>query len=174
MLLRGRRFYPLEDLLLQYKQQILSRIEYRTPAIYHATSSVLGRLDRLQSSFLRELGVSCEDALQHFNLAPLSMRRDIALLGLLHRAAIGSGPPQFRVLFRRRAASLRLFDPLEGRNVSLLMGRSIWGLVRVYNSLGSALECKDVKNFQMLLQARAKRVAAKGLMTEWHTLYSPR
>ena len=131
MLLRGKRFYCLDDLLIQYKQQILSYVEYRTPAIYHATQAVLAQLDCVQDSFLRELGLSSEDALLHFNLAPLSMRRDIALLGVLHRAAIGSGPPQFREFFKRRLGSLRLVDPLEGHSVSLLMRRSIWGLVPI-------------------------------------------
>ena len=175
MLLRAKRFYSLEDLMIQYKQQILSYLEYRTPAIYHATSTVLGRVDRLQGSFLRELGVSSEDALLHFNLAPLSTRRDVALLGLLHRAAIGGGPPQLRALFKRRVGSLRLFDPLEGCEVSLLMGRSIWSLVRVYNKLGSALACCEVKGFQSLLQDRLKSIASKKLNPDsWGKTYSPR
>ena len=123
MLLRAKRFYTLEDIMVQYKQQILSFVEYRTPAVYHATSSVLAQLDRLHDSFLREIGLSREEALIHFNLAPLSMRRDIALLGLLHRSAIGSGPPQFRGLFKRMPGSLRLVDPLEGRQVSPLLRR---------------------------------------------------
>ena len=68
------------DLVLQYKQQVLSYIEYRTPALYHATTSVLNQLDRTQDSFLRELGIDRLAALMDFNLVPLSMRRDIALL----------------------------------------------------------------------------------------------
>ena len=112
-------------MLVQYKQQVLSYIEYRTPAIYHATASVLGRLDRLQDSFLRVLGISKEDALLYFNLAPLSMRRDIAVLGLLHRSAIGHGPPQFHEFFKRRSGSLRLVDTMEGCDASLMMKRSI-------------------------------------------------
>ena len=168
MLLRAKRFYTLEDLLVQYKQQILSLVEYRTSAVYHATSTVLARLDRLQVTFLRELGVSNEDALLHFNLAPLSMRRDIAMLGLLHRAAIGSGPPQFRELLKRCEGSLRLVDLLEGKDVSLLMQRSIWGLIRTYNKLEGALQCSDVKGFQHMLQELTKWVVSKQLQPgEW-------
>ena len=99
--------------------------------------------------------------------------RDVALLGVLHRAAIGHGPPQLRNLFKRRYGSLTLIDRLENVRPSILISRSIWGLVRVYFSLGGALECKEVKNFQMLLQAHAKRVAVKGLLPDWHTLYTP-
>ena len=83
------------DLVQQYKQQMLSLIEYRTGAIYHATTSVLQHLDRLQEKFLCDLGITREAALMDFSLAPLSLRRDIALLGLLNRSAIGGGPPQF-------------------------------------------------------------------------------
>jgi hypothetical protein len=174
MLLRGKRCFNVEDIMVQYKQQILSFVEYRTPAVYHATSTVLAPLDRLQSSFLREVGVSCEDALLHFNLAPLAMRRDIALLGLLHRSALGEGPPHFHAIFKRRPGSLRLVDRLESGDASLLMKRSIWGLVRVYNKLGNALCCRDVKGFQSLLQERAKSVVRKKLLESWIKLYSPR
>ena len=174
MLLRGKRFYSLADLMVQYKQQILSYLEYRTPAVYHATTTVLTQLDRFQDSFLRDIGVSREDALLHFNLAPLSMRRDIALLGLLHRSAIGGGPPHFREFFRRRPGSLRLVNPLEDREVSPLMRRSIWGLAGVYNKLGNALACNEVKGFQFVLQERAKAVVSKRLCVHWSSLYSPR
>ena len=131
-------------------------------------------MDRLQDSFLKELGVSKEDAFIHFNLAPLPMRRDIAILGLLHRTAIGRGAPQFQEIFKRRPGSLRLVDPLEGVTASMLMKRSIWGAIRVYNKLGNSLSCSDVKGFQFLLQERAKSVVAKKLLPDWDTLYSPR
>ena len=100
MLLRSRRSFSTEDLVLQYKHQVLYYIEYRSAAIYHATSTVLNQVDKLQDNFLRDLGITREAALMDFNLAPLFMRRDIALLGLLHRSAIGEGPTQFRELFK--------------------------------------------------------------------------
>ena len=174
MLLRAQRSFSTEDLVLQYKQQVLSYIEYRSAAIYHATSTVLNQVDKLQDNFLRDLGITREAALMDFNLAPLCMRRDIALLGLLHRSAIGEGPTQFRELFKRRTGSLKLVDPLDGQSASLLMRRSIWGLVKVYNGLGGALQCNEVKDFQGLLQERAKRIVAKNLLADWATLYSPR
>jgi hypothetical protein len=159
---------------MQYKQQVLSYIEYRSAAIYHATSTNLNRLDKLQDKFLRDLGITREAALMDFSIAPLSMRRDIALLGLSHRAAIGEGPVQFKELFKRRPDSLRLIDPLAERSVSLFMKRSLWGLVRIYNSLGATLQCGTVKDFQRHLQDRAKRVVCKNLLADWDTLYSPK
>ena len=40
--------------------------------------------------------MSDEDALFVFHLAPLSVRRDIAMLGVVHRTVLGWGPVQFR------------------------------------------------------------------------------
>ena len=102
------------------------------------------------------------------------MRRDIALLGVLHRAAIGEGPAQFREHFYRKAGSFNLYDVLDGTNPSLLMRRSVWGLVRIYNGLGGARHCASVCDFQKLLQDRAKRVVDKQLLPQWARLYSPR
>ena len=107
-----------------------------------------------------------------FCLAPLSMRRDIALLGLLHRAAIGEG--QFREYFKRQPGSLLLTDILENKQPSISMSRSIWGLVRVYNNLGGTLQCATVKDFQKHLQDRTKRVVQKQLWPDWGNLFSPR
>ena len=148
MLLRSRRSFTTEDLVIQYKQQVLSYIEYRTPAIYHATKTVLSRLEKQQDRFLLELGITREAALMDFKLAPLSMRRDIAMLGILHRAAIEDGPEHFREYFRRRSGSLKLESPSATNTVSLLCKRSIWGLIRVYNTLGSTLQCASVRDFQ--------------------------
>ena len=89
-------------MITQYKQQVLSMVEYRTSAVYHATTTLIRRLDRAQDSFLRQLNVDRDIALLEFNLAPLAMRRDIAMLGILHRDAIGEGPTQFREHFYRK------------------------------------------------------------------------
>jgi hypothetical protein len=174
MLLRSRKSFRTEDLVIQYKQQVLSYIEYRTPAIYHATKTILSRLDKLQDRFLLELGITKEAALMDFKLAPLSMRRDIAMLGILHRAATGDGPEHFREYFRRRSGSLMLESPTATNTVSLLWKRSIWGLIRVYNTLGGALQCAAVKDLQFMLQERAKRIVVKQLNDNWEELYSPR
>jgi hypothetical protein len=172
MLLRSKRSFNVEDMMVQYKQQILSFIEFRTGAIYHASATVLRQLDDQQYRFLRELGITPEAALHDFNLAPLRMRRDIAMLGVLHRAALREGPPHFQEFFSRRPGSLRLVDPLEGQSPSMRMRRSIWGLVKVYNCVGGTLQCESVKDFQRHLQDRAKRIVAKSLVADWEKLYS--
>ena len=57
-LLRTRRFYTDADLVVLYKPHLLSYLEYRTPAIYHATRAILRRLDYVQTRFLKDVGVS--------------------------------------------------------------------------------------------------------------------
>ena len=68
--------------------------------MYHARRQVLSRLDRVQARFLRDAGVSEIEALMNFALAPLQTRRDIAMLGLVHRAVLGDGPPHFKEFFK--------------------------------------------------------------------------
>ena len=91
-LLRTRRFYTDVDMILFYKAHLLSYLEYRTPAIYHATRALLSPLDAVQTRFLMDIGVNELTSLVSFRLAPLSTRRDIAMLGVLHRTMLGKGP----------------------------------------------------------------------------------
>ena len=58
MLLESKKSSNTVDVVKQYKQQMLSFIEYPTAAIYHATASVLQQLDKLQDQFPRDLGIT--------------------------------------------------------------------------------------------------------------------
>ena len=71
-----------------YKAHVLSYIENGVPGYLHANASILANIDRVQSRFLRRVGLSEEEAFVKFRLAPLSMRRDIAILGFLHRVVL--------------------------------------------------------------------------------------
>ena len=51
--------------------------------MYLACPSILRPLDAIQETSLQEIGLTDAEALLDFNLAPLPMRRDIAMLGLL-------------------------------------------------------------------------------------------
>ena len=167
-----------------YKAQVLSYIEYRTPALYHACDSVLGRLDGVQRAFLRELGISDEDALCDFNLGPLRMRRDLAMLGMIHRAVLGQGPPHFRSIFilypgsgrtsgRRRLHNKQLEDPRKGA-FSEQLRRSALGLVAIYNLLPQdAVDLPSVSAFQAFLQNLANVAACVG-RPGWDSFFSPR
>ena len=68
----------------------ISYVQSSTPAIFHASLNVLEPVDRVQRRLLRELGLSEVDALLNFRLAPLPSRRDIAMLGFLHKVTLGS------------------------------------------------------------------------------------
>ena len=50
-LLRTKRFYSDAEMIQLYKTNILSYVEYRTPAIAHASSTHLDKLDRVQKRF---------------------------------------------------------------------------------------------------------------------------
>ena len=169
-----------------YKSQALSFIEYRTPAIYHACSTILERVDKLQRRFLREIGVSETEALLQHSLAPLRARRDMAMLGVIHRTVLGLGPPHFQHFFRRRGGGQRhltrldcrrhsrqLVDPRDGSH-SMLLTRSAFGLISVYNLLPQCIvDESSVKGFQSALQSMLKAKAWTGL-GNWEELFCPR
>ena len=94
--MRARKYFSLIDLILQYKSQILSYLEYRTAAISHAADTHLCVVDSVQKRFLDNVNLVPQTALLNFNLAPLSCRRDIANLGVIYRAVIRRGP---KILF---------------------------------------------------------------------------
>ena len=141
-----------------YKSHLLSFLEYRPPAIYHAKREALGRLDSVQDRFLREAGIDDITALMKFNLAPLATRRDIAMLGLIHRTVLKKGPLHFRDQFQRETSPppgvtrhhcRHLVDPRlshQGR----VIGRSALGLAAVYNLLppirGDDRRCRGLPN----------------------------
>ena len=85
------------------------------------------------------------EALLYFALAPLQTRRDISMLGLVHRAVRQSGPAHVRELFEvapiqprrhtRAAARAHGYQLLDKRpaNYSEQAKWSALGLVPVYN-----------------------------------------
>ncbi len=184
-LLRVRRFYPSHELLLLYKSHVLSSIEYRTPGLHFASTSVLDKIDQVQSRCLRQLEISEEAAFDSFNLAPLRVRRDISILGVIHRAANAAGPPQLWQFFRRetrtanrasrgrRRHGLQLVEWDHGRDLDI-MRRSALGMIRVYNLLPE--ECvatSDVSKFQSHL-TQIVRDRLVGGDTRWQHVLSSR
>ena len=184
-LLRSARFFTDGELVNMYKSQLLSYLEYRTPAIYHACDSTLAPLDKFQDRYLKELGISAEDAIMHFNLAPLPCRRDMAMLGLLHRTVLGKGPYHFRKFFQlsgaerrgTRSGSVRhnrqLVD-IKDRHFLEIERRSALGLIWVYNRLPADIARHDtVKEFQRSLQQLLKSRLISGC-EDWKATFSPR
>ena len=135
----------------------------------------------MQKRFLEDAGVDECSALMQFNLAPLATRRDMAMMGILHRAAIGKGPMHFREIFQ--------WDKLKGQVVvktgnaymdsretlkSPLIRRSILGLVTVYNQIPMSVRLEQkVRLFQTALQDLLKRRCQSGC-ADWKDTFSPR
>ena len=170
LLHRVRRYYQFWEMVNLWKSDVLSYIEYRTPAVYHSSATILLKMDKLQKSYLADLGLSELDSLVHFRLAPLSARRDMAMLGVIHRSVLGLGPPQFHEFVRppwrwvrrqtlRQRHRFHLEDVMDSRHL-LTYRNSFFGLLRVYNLLApEVVECNSVSTFQgrcqELLVARA-------------------
>ena len=172
-LIRTRRFYNEADLVILYKAHLLSFLEYRTPAISHDIRMSLRRLDAVQSGFLKDIAVDQVTALVRFHLAPLSTRRDMSMLGLIHRTVLGKGPPQFQEYFKKQQHNLTLHDP-RNDNKSPLVKRSALGLVAIYNMLPhSSRAAKSVSAFQKSLQEIVGKSAASGY-PQWSDVLSPR
>ena len=169
-ILRCKKFFSRYDLVNLYKSQVLSYIEYRTPGIYHSCTTYLDKLDSTQKHLLEELDITEEDALLQYGLAPLRLRRDIAMLGVIQRSVLGKGPAQFAEFFvlreqnnearRTRQCTRRhnkqLVDVREGQYLEVVK-RSALGLIAVYNLLPQKIVDEDVVcNFQKMLQELVK------------------
>ena len=98
-ILKLRRHYDVPELMTSYKARVLSYLEYRTPAIYHGAATLLEGVNAIQKRFLREIGMTPEEALMKFHSAPLTARRDMAMLGIIHRSVLGLGPDHFNEHF---------------------------------------------------------------------------
>ena len=191
-ILRTGRFNTGADLVNLYKAQALSLIEYRTAAIYHACSSSLEELQHVQDKILSAAGLSAVDALQHFRLAPLCVRRDIALLGLIHRTVLGHGPKQFQEFFsidervRREGGGKHSFQlkPLAlhesdfrfpGSRPAAYIEHSAFGLIAIYNKLPRKIveATTSVPVFHGALQYLILQRAVAGC-NDWEHTLSPR
>ena len=175
-LLRTRRFFDTKSLVHLFKSRILGYVEYRTPAIYHATATSLDRLDGVYRQLLRTANLSEEDALLNFGLAPLNARRDIAMLGVIHRTVLGLGPRQFRKFIRLAGDSLnpggrvalnnhdRQLVSFRKGNYLDMVSHSLLGAIDVYNLLpGYVVDAGDVSAFQNRLQQLLKVLAKDGI-----------
>ena len=189
-LLKGRRHFTTPELVHLYKAQVLSFVESSTPGLYHAAPTVLDRVDRVQRRLLRELGLDELQALLNFRLAPLPSRRDMAMLGALHKVTLGLAPPQLAAFFPPRVRPANLYErqrlrylrPLHDKQLHTdcgitatdVMRRSLFGLVHAYNQLPQrVVDQKTVKGFQRCLQDALKAYASQPSAPEdWPRLYT--
>eukprot|EP00930_Biecheleria_cincta_P051009 TRINITY_DN36168_c0_g1_i1.p1 TRINITY_DN36168_c0_g1~~TRINITY_DN36168_c0_g1_i1.p1 ORF type:complete len:194 (-),score=20.76 TRINITY_DN36168_c0_g1_i1:48-602(-) len=171
-LLKGRRCFSDVAVRL-YKSQVLCVFEYATPAIFHAPPFFLRRLDNIQNRFLEALDILPAQALEQYNLCPLSAR-DIAMLGLIHRTVLGKGPQHFPRFFKPvvKSTFLRVLRHPESRHCSQLhdaihgaecnaLKRSVISLIYPYNLLPArTVALQSVSSFQKALQRAVKAESA--------------
>ena len=97
-ILRTRRHYSVKDLIGQFKTHVWGLLEYQTGAYFHASSYLLKKFDSAQRGFLEELQVDEATAFIAHNFAPPTLRRNIGILGLLHKRVLGKAHPVFEKL----------------------------------------------------------------------------
>ena len=135
----------MKDLALHYKSHILLYIEYWTPAITHAATVHLNLIESVQKRFLRNVSLSCFEALHQINLVPLINKRDIANLGVIFRAITKRRSHKLRSFFKLSLSSSRssprrpshryqVIDATRALNRDYL-DRSTFGYVAVFNLL---------------------------------------
>ena len=174
-------------MMTQFKTHILCILESCVSAVYHAADSALKPLDRIWGSFLDEIGLTPEASFLEFNMAPLCVRRDIAMLGMLHKCTLQTAHPRLQELFpsapqadhlrRTRSQHLKhnrqLVELCKG-NFLEIMRRSVFGLVRVYNLLPhEVVWTKTVQDFQKSLTELLRSRCESG-MVNWELSLSPR
>ena len=161
--------------------------------MYHACDTSLMALEHVQDKLLEAAGMNSVDALNACNLAPLSSRRDMALLGLIHRTVLGSGPGHFKKFFRLRERGgveekgrlrLQLEEYTGGHWTDFAypnskpadyIARSMLGLISIYNRLPVEIVdgASSVSSFQSALQDLL-RYMANSRVENWSQTFSPR
>ena len=124
---------------------------------------MLAKIDHVQNRFLHALGLSPDQAFLEWNFAPPSLRRNIGVLGLLHKRVLGQCHPNFDHLLpwysarfteaRGHGHSKQLYGHwVEVSNCRGLFSRSIFGMVDIYNNLPQhVVDASSVKCFQHYL-----------------------
>ena len=149
-------------------------LECHNGGIFHAASYILSKIDDVHYNFLEKIGVSAEEAFLNYNFAPPTLRRDIGILGLLHKRVLGLGHPIFQQLFPFivdvggdhlcAGHDKQLHSHLSEANFQLSMFcRSIFGMTYVYNLLSQDIvNCEKVSVFQTSLTKNARKLCESG------------
>ena len=162
-----RSSYNVQEMIRQFKTHIWGILEYHNGSIAHASATSLARLDRLQSSFLEQLHMDERTAFLDYNFAPPSLRRDIGILGFLHKRILKQCHPaleSFLPLDTHPSSwhNKQLHAFLDFKKLPRLLERSLVGKIWIYNRLHqSIVDINTVKGFQRELtrMARARYAA---------------
>ena len=89
-ILRTQSFYSSPEFICQFKTHIWGLVEANNGGYFHASTTLLAKLDHAQNRFLHELGLTREQVFLQFNFAPPSLRRNIGV-----RACAWQMSPEF-------------------------------------------------------------------------------
>ena len=184
-LLRTRGHYSVKDLIGQFKTQIWGIMEANNGGIFHAATTHLMKFDNAQRHFLRKLEVSEAEAFLKFNFAPPTLRRNIGILGLLHKRVIGQAHPRFESLLPWFETRYGFVNP--GRHTKQLYSnvmeitayldlfkRSIFAMVDVYNHLPQyVIDSDSVSTFQKHL-TNMVRTRCESSLPNWMFTFDKR
>ena len=160
-------------------------MEYHSGAIFHASDTLFERLDSAQRGFLQEIEMSPEIAFVEHNFAPPRLRRNIGMLGFLHKRVLGLSHPNIQKLLPFHAdvfGSLRAGEHdkqlyghiLEVQQQQSLHRRSVFGMVDVYNRLPQhVVNYPTISVFQRHLALKARKLCQDGNPT-WIDSFSCR
>ena len=113
----------------------------------------------------------------HFRLAPLAVRRDIVMLGLIHRTVLQKGPSHFATIFPVISDTQLGRPVVKDMRKTLrhpMLKRSAMGLAAIYNKLpASFVLAQTVSDFQRKLQEFVLARACSGC-ADWRETLSPR
>ena len=171
-LMRTRCHYNDSDMFLQFKTHVLGLLESNIGGIYHATATLLAPLDRVMVTFVHNFNMESEDAFRKYNLAPLNLRRDIAMLGFLHKCNLPNAHPDLLELFPQAPGpggvhNKQLWNIMtfyrECSFYPALARRTVFHLVHVYNALPQrVVDCKEISDFQHELTEMARIKCRQG------------
>ena len=184
-IVRTRTHYTEKDLISQFKTHIWGLMECHNGGIFHASSTILEKLEGVHYKFLRDIGVDPENAFLNHNFAPPNLRRNIGVLGMFHKRVLGLSHPMMQTLLPfcsdvpgsscHGDHNKQLYGHLPEVNFQLvLFCRSIFGMTYVYNKLPQAIvDCKTVSLFQRALTQIVRKACEEG-NPEWSELFSSR
>ena len=184
-ILRMRGYYAVPDIINQYKTHVWGLVESHCGGYFHAATSLLDKVGQVQSNFLHKLNISEREAFLEFNFAPTILRRNIGILGLIHKRVLGLCHPSFEALlpwYGQRfpeSRGLGHSKQLYGHSCEInfnraLFGRSIFAMIDIYNNLPQGVvDIGSVASFQSTLTSIAKE-RCKQNMNDWHLSFNRR
>ena len=162
-ILRTQAYYSIPELIHQYKTHIWGLVEVHCGGYFHASTSLLDKIDQVQTNFIRKIGVSDREAFLEHNFMPCILRRNIAILGLLHKRVIGQCHSSFEQLLpwyshkfdvpRGIGHNKQLYAHwLEVTQHPAFFSRSIFSMVDFYNNLPQyVVDSESASRFQTFL-----------------------